>query len=152
MRSVGKLLVPALLVVIAGCEQRGPMVYVLEGSQDVQLTATASATQVKRGEQVVLHVEQRTTGQWKQIPRNELTQGQCWVYRPPVEVEPDVAHSVQWEVVPENSVEFHQEFQLDKSRVATMVASGKVTLTPITKVKCEEGRTVYGTPVEIQVE
>ena len=152
MRSVGKLLVPALLVIIAGCEQREPMVYVLDAPQTVQLTATASATKVKRGEQVVLHVEQRTTGPWKQIPRGELAQGQCWVYRPPVEVEPEVAHSVQWEVVPENSVEFHQEYQLDKSRVATMMASGKVTLTPITKVKCEEGRTVYGTPVEIEVE
>ena len=53
------------------------------------------------GESVVLHVEQRTSGNWKQVPRSELEPGQCWVYRRPVEVEPEVAHSVQWEVVPE---------------------------------------------------
>jgi len=152
MRSVPKLLVPAVLAFVAGCEQRGPMVYVLEAPQEVQLTATASTPKVKQGETVVLHVEQRATGQWKQIPRNELTPGQCWVYRPPVEVESEVAHNVQWEVIPEGAVEFHSEYQLDKSRVATMKAPGKITLTPIGKVQCEEGRAVYGTPVEIEVE
>src|SRR5688500_3535943 len=108
MRSVSMFVIPAMLA-LAGCEQRGPTVYVLEGQQEVQLNTSASAATVKQCETVVLHVEQRTTGKWKQLPRKELTPGQCWVYRPPVEVEPEVAHNVQWEVIPEGAVEFHSE-------------------------------------------
>jgi hypothetical protein len=150
MRSIPILLVPAMLALVAGCgEQHGPTVYVLDGQQSVELKASASPMKVPPGGQVVLHVERRTTGQWKKISRDELTSGQCWVYRPPVELEPEVAHSVQWEVVPENAVEFHSEYQLDQSRVATVHASGKVSLTPIDKVKCEEGRVVAGNTIEI---
>jgi len=150
MRSVTILLIPAILALIGGCgEQRGPTVYVLDGQQSVELKASASPMKVHPGGQVVLHVERRTTGQWKKISRNELAPGQCWVYRPPVEVEPEVAHSVQWEVVPENAVEFHAEYQLDQSRVATVHVSGKVSLTPLDKVKCEEGRVVAGNTIEI---
>ncbi|HEY0939598.1 MAG TPA: hypothetical protein VGE08_05840 [Steroidobacter sp.] len=151
MRFISVLAVPVVLGSLAGCEQRAPTVYVLEGEQTVELNASASPTTVKLGENVVLHVEQRTTGNWKQIPRNELKPGQCWVYRPPVEVEPEVAHSVQWEVIPEGAVQFPQEYQLNKSRVATMMVKGTVKLTPIGKVKCEEGRTVVGSTVEIEV-
>lgn len=150
MRSVTIFVVPAILALAAGCgEQRGPSVYVLEGAQSVELKAAATPMKVPPGGQVVLHVERRTTGQWKKIGRGELTPGQCWVYRPPVEVEPEVAQDVQWAVEPENAVEFHSEYQLDKTRVATVRAAGKVSLTPVSKVKCEEGRVVEGTPIEI---
>jgi hypothetical protein len=126
-------------------------VYVLESPQTVVLTASASASTVQQGETVVLHVERRTSGQWKQVSRDQLTPGQCWVYRPPVEVEPEAAHSVQWEVVPEGAVEFRTEYQLDQTRVATLTAKGKVRLTPISAVKCEEGRSVAGPSIEIEV-
>jgi hypothetical protein len=151
MRSASLLVVPVVLAAIAGCNQRGPTVYVLEGEQTVELKTTASATKVQQGETVTLHVEQRSSGNWKQIPRDQLTAGQCWVYRPPVEVEPEVAHNVVWEVIPEGAVEFHSEYQLDQSRVATMRDKGTIKLTPIGKVKCEEGRSVVGSTVEIEV-
>ena len=151
MRSVSILLLPIAFAALAGCEQRGPRVYVLESPQSTVLTASASASKVQQGETVVLHVERRTTGKWKQVTRDELAPGQCWVYRPPVEVEAEVAHTVQWEVVPEGAVEFHTEYQLDGTRVATMVAKGKVTLTPITVAKCEENRSVAGPSIEIEV-
>lgn len=151
MRFISLLAVPVVLASLAGCEQRGPTVYVLEGEQTVELKASASPSTVKVGESVVLHVEQRTTGNWKQVPRSELKPGQCWVYRPPVEVEPEVAHSVQWEVIPEDSVQFPQEYRLNQSRVAIMMVKGTIQLTPIAKVKCEEGRTVVGNTVEIEV-
>lgn len=151
MRSASLLAIPALLATLAGCEQRGPTVYVLEGEQEVQLIPSASATSVKQGETIVLHVEQRTTGNWKQIPRGELKPGQCWVYRPPAQVEPEVAHSVQWEVIPEDAVVFHTEYQMDQSRLATVRTPGKIQLTPIGKVKCEEGRAVVGSTLEIEV-
>lgn len=150
MRSVTRLFVPAILAVVAGCgEQRGPTVYVLDGQQSVELKASASLLKVPPGGQVVLHVERRTTGQWKKIGRNELTPGQCWVYRPPVELEPEVAADVQWAVEPENALEFHSEYQLDKTRIATVRAGGKISLTPLSTVKCEEGRIVEGAAIEI---
>jgi hypothetical protein len=151
MRSMSMLAIPVMLAAIAGCGQSGPTVYVLEGEQTVELKTSASATTVKQGETVVLHVEQRATGNWKKIPRSELAAGQCWVYRPPVELEPEVAHNVMWEVIPEGAVEFHAEYQMDQSRVATMRAKGIIKLTPYGKVKCEEGRTVAGSTIEIEV-
>jgi hypothetical protein len=73
------------------------------------------------------------------------------VYRPPVEVEPEVAQSLQWVVEPEGAVEFHTEYQMNQSRVATMMTKGTIKLTPVGKIQCEEGRTVEGTPLEIEV-
>jgi hypothetical protein len=151
MRSVAMLLIPVALAGLASCEQRGPLVYVLESPQSMVLTTSASTSQVQQGETVVLHVERRTSGRWKQVSRDELTPGQCWVYRPPAEVEQEVAHSVQWQVVPEGAVEFRKEYQLDQTRVATMTAKGKVKLTPISAVKCEDDRIVVGSSIEIDV-
>jgi hypothetical protein len=151
LRLVSALLFPAILAAVAGCEQRAPSVYVLESPQSIVLTVSASASKVQQGETVVLHVERRTTGKWKQVSRDQLTAGQCWVYRPPQEVEPEVAHSVQWEVDPENAVQFPAEYQLDQTRVVTMTAKGKVTLTPISPAKCEEDRRVAGPSIDIDV-
>jgi hypothetical protein len=138
MRPVSMFLIPAVLAVVAGCEQRGPFVYVLESPQTVALNASATPTKVQQGESVVLHVERRISGQ-------------CWVYRPPVEVEPEVARDIQWQVEPEGAVQFHTDYQMDRTRVATMATKGKILLTPVSTVKCEEGRSVAGTTIEIEV-
>ena len=151
MRSVSMLVIPAALALVAGCEQRGPYVYVLESPQTVVLKATASTSKVEQGGTVVLHVARHTTGKWNRVSRGDLKPGQCWVYRPPVEVEPEVAQSLQWVVEPERAVEFHTEYQMDQSRVATMMTKGTIKLTPVGKVQCEEGRSVEGTPLEIEV-
>jgi hypothetical protein len=143
-------LVAASIAIMAGCEQRGPVVYVLESPQSIALTASASASKVRQGETVVLHVERRTSGKWKQITRDQLTPGQCWVYRPPPDVEPEVAHSIQWGVVPEGAVQFHTEYQLDQTRVATVRVKGKIELTPVSTAKCEDGRSVVGPTIEIE--
>lgn len=151
MRYPSMLLVPLLFALVAGCEQRGPFVYVLESPQTVTLKATASAAKVEQGGTVVLHVERQTTGKWQRVSRGDLKPGQCWVYRPPVEVEPEVAQSVQWVVEPEGAVDFHTEYQMDQSRAATMMIKGTIKLTPVGKVTCEEGRVIEGEPVEIEV-
>ncbi|WP_293864016.1 hypothetical protein [Steroidobacter sp.] len=151
MRHVTLPLVAATVTLLAGCEQRAPSVYVLEGEQQVVLTGSASPAQVQQGEKVVLHVERRITGTWKQISRDELKPGQCWVYRPPQQVEAEVAQSLQWVVDPERSVEFHSDYQMDQTRGATMLRKGKITLIPVSPVKCEEGRSVEGAPIEIEV-
>jgi hypothetical protein len=149
--TLASLLTSVLLTLLAGCEQRAPMVYVLESPQSIELTASASPTSVQQGETVVLRVARRTSGKWKQVSRDELNAGQCWVYRPPAESEDEVAHEVQWAVVPENAVRFSTEYQMDHTRVATMMVKGTIELTPISAVKCEAERIVEGPSIRIEV-
>lgn len=151
VRSLPILLLAALLWSVAGCEQQSDLVYVLEEPQSVTLTASASTLKVQQGETIVLHVERRTSGKWKQVPLDEVRSGQCWVYRPPVESEPEVADSVQWEVVPENAVTFNREYRLDHTRIATTNVKGTIKLTPFSAVKCEADRVVQGPSILIEV-
>jgi hypothetical protein len=106
---------------------------------------------VKVGETVVLHVQRRSVGKWKQIPRDQLTSGQCWVYTPPPELEQEVAASVEWEVKPDNAVRFDTAFRMDHTRIATMMARGRITLVPLTSVRCEKDRVEPGPPIRIEV-
>ena len=151
MRSLSVLLFSAALMLVAGCEQQGPWVYVLESPQQVTLKPSASALKVQPGETIVLRVERQTAGNWKRIPRDELTRGQCWLYRPPPEHEAEVADNVKWEVVPEWAVRFNTEYRLDHTRIATMLATGKVTFTPLSAVACEADRVVEGPTIVIEV-
>lgn len=140
-----------IAVCAAGCKQQSPMVYVLDGPQDVTLTVSASATEVKAGETIVLHAKRRTVGKWQQIPRDQLTAGQCWLYTPPPEVEEEVADNLEWEVLPENAVRFDTAFRMDHTRLATMVQKGRITLRPLTAVRCEKDRVEEGRPIHIEV-
>lgn len=154
MHLMHKSLLPVFLAMIAfasGCEQQSPMVYVLESPQEVKLTASASSTAVKQGETVVLRVERRAVGKWKQIPRDQLTPGQCWLYTPPPELEPEVADNVQWEVVPDNAVEFDTTFRMDHTRRAVMKTTGRIRLTPLSPVRCEKDRLAEGPTIRIEV-
>jgi hypothetical protein len=150
MRS-SVLFVTAALACAAGCSQRQPMVYVLDGPQEVKLVSSASATQVKRGETVVLHLERRITGNWKQIPRDQLTPGQCWLYTPPPQLEQEAADNVEWVVEPEDAVRFNAEFRMDHTRIAMMMVPGQITLTPFTAVRCEKDRVEQGPAIQIEV-
>jgi hypothetical protein len=141
----------AASVFAPGCEQQQPMVYVLDGQQEVTLTPSASATTVKVGETVVLHAQRRTVGKWKQIPRDQLTPGQCWLYTQPPEQEQEVAGSIDWEIQPENAVRFDNAVRMDQTRIATMVVRGRVTLRPLTTVRCEKDRIEEGPPLRFEV-
>ena len=141
----------AAVMLASGCEQQQPMVYVLEGQQQVTLTASASAKTVKVGETVVLHAQRRTVGKWKQIPRDQLTPGQCWLYTAPPELEQEVAASIDWEMLPENAVRFDNAVRMDQTRIATMMVRGRVTLRPLTTVRCEKDRIEEGDPIRFEV-
>lgn len=141
----------AAVLLVSGCEQQQPMVYVLEGPQEVTLTASASATTLKVGETVVLHAQRRAVGKWKQIPRDQLTPGQCWLYTAPPELEQEVAASIDWEVLPENAVRFENAVRMDQTRIATMMVRGRVTLRPLTTVRCEKDRIEEGSPIRFEV-
>jgi hypothetical protein len=145
------LLVTAQLVVVAGCEQRAPLVYVLESPQAITLTPSASPLSVRQGETVALSVKRRISGKWKQIPRDQLSAGQCWVYQPPAHSEDEVADSVEWKIVPENAVRLNTEYRMDHTKIATMMGKGTIQLTPISAVKCEPDRVVEGPSIQIEV-
>ena len=152
MQLIRSALIIALVSAFAiGCKQQSPMVYVLDGPQKVTLTVSASATEVKAGETVVLHAQRRSVGKWKQIPRDQLTQGQCWLYTPPPELEEEVADNLEWEVNPENAVQFDTTFRMDHTRPVTMQMKGRVTLRPFTAVRCEKDRVEEGPAIRIQV-
>jgi hypothetical protein len=139
------------LVLTAGCKGQEPMVYVLASEQQVTLTPSASATKVKRGEQIQLRVQRRSVGQWKQVPRDQLTRGQCWLYTKPPELEEEVADNVEWQVAPELAVQFDTAFRMDHKRIATMVRTGTIVLTPLSAVRCEKDRVVEGPALKIEV-
>jgi hypothetical protein len=126
----------------AGCKGQEPMVYVLASEQQVTLTPSASATKVKRGEQVQLHLQRRSVGQWKQIRRD---------YTQPPELEPEVADNVEWQVSPELAVQFDATFRMDHTRIATMMRTGTIVLTPLSAVRCEKDRVVEGPALRIEV-
>lgn len=151
MRNGPFIFLCAALPLTSGCEQRSPMVYVLASEQKVSLTPSASATKVRQGEQVVLRVQRHAKGLWKQIPRDQLTRGQCWLYVPPPELEPEVADKVEWEVIPDRGIQFDATFRMDHTRIAVMAAAGTYKLTPYSTVACEKDRVVPGKTIEIQV-
>ena len=151
MQLIRSALTIVLVSVIAvGCKQQSPMVYVLDGPQEVTLKASASATEVPVGETIVLHAQRRSVGKWKQIPRDQLTQGQCWLYTQPPELEEEVADNLEWQVEPENAVRFDTTFRMDHTRPATVLIKGRITLRPLTAVRCEKDRVEEGDPIHIQ--
>jgi hypothetical protein len=81
LKAIGSLL--TMLIAVAGCGKTSKVVYVLEEPQNVTLVPSVSATQVQRGGTVILSLERRIEGRWKQVPLESVAAGQCWVYRPP---------------------------------------------------------------------
>ena len=140
----------AWLLSAAGCEQKAKLVYVPEGPQTLTLISSASTSSVQQGQTVVLSVERKLSGNWKQVPLTEV-RGQCWLHRPPPSSEPQVADNVQWAADPENSVTFNTEYRFDHTRIATMNMKGTVTLTPASTVPCEPDRLVQGPSIQIEV-
>jgi hypothetical protein len=149
-RALTALCGSALLISVAGCEQKPKLVYVPVGPQTVTLVSSASTTRVQQGSTVVLSVQRQLSGNWQQVPLSEV-RGQCWLHRPPPSSEPEVADNVQWAVDPENSVTFNTEYRFDHTRIATMNMKGTVTLTPASTVACEPDRLVQGSPILIEV-
>src|SRR5688572_16029961 len=71
-RALSALCSSALLISVAGCEQKPKLVYVPEGPQTVTLVSSASATSVQQGGTVVLSVQRQLSGNWKQVPLSEV--------------------------------------------------------------------------------
>ncbi len=139
------------VALVSGCSKEPEFVYVVEAPQAVSLAASASSTSVSAEESVVLFVQRRTSGVWKQIPNKSRTPDQCWMQRPPPEFENEVADNVRWTVQPEGVARFNTDFRANHTRQVTFSQAGVFTLTPSTAVWCEAGRSVAAQPVRIEV-
>ena len=62
-----------------------------------------------------------------------------------------MADNLEWEVLPEDSVRFDTTFRMDHTRIATMMRKGRITLRPLTAVRCEKDRVEEGRPIHIEV-
>ena len=100
---------------------------------------------------MALSVKRRTSGKSETESRDQLSAGQCWVYQPPAEAEAEVADNVEWKIVPENAVRLNTEYRMDHTKIATMMGTGAIQLTPISAVKCEPDRVVEGPSIQIEV-
>jgi hypothetical protein len=48
-------------------------------------------------------------------------------------------------------VRFDTTFRMDHTRIATMMRKGRITLRPLTAVRCEKDRVEEGRPIHIEV-
>ena len=51
----------------------------------------------------------------------------------------------------ENAVRFDNAVRMDQTRIATMMVRGRVTLRPLTTVRCEKDRIEEGDPIRFEV-
>jgi hypothetical protein len=126
-------------------------VYVLDAPQSVELTASASANNVKAGVPFVLHATRRTQGLWTRIESKNLKPDQCWMALIPPTREPEVADNVRWHASPSPGVKFNTDIRPNRTREVTVASPGMYTFTASYEPWCEPGRTVTATPVTVVV-
>jgi len=107
-----------LLATMTGCSDVPPVVFV-PGSTFRESLFVASESGLRAsvavGEPLILHAE-RISGPWRQISRDSLPAGACWLRSAPPEYEPNVAANVRWEVAPDGSATFNVSPRDDGTR------------------------------------
>jgi hypothetical protein len=139
------------VVVLSACQGEPGLVYVPSTEPEVELVVRASATEVSVGEPVVLYAERRTGGEWKQVERRELADGQRWLSRPPPTQEPEVAGNLRWEVLPPASARFNTAFRADHTREVVFLEAGTFILESSSIIWCRPGKVARGQPIKIVV-
>ena len=143
-------MLPALASLLAACEGEPRLVYVPASEPQVELLVSASATAVSVGEPVILRAERSSRGQWKQVERRSLADGQCWLGRPPPEREPEVSDNVHWRAFPAEHARFNTLYREDRTREVVFLAPGAFTLESSTDIWCRPGK-ASGKPIRIAV-
>lgn len=139
-----------IAVALAACEGEPRLVYVPATEPEVALLVSASATEVAVGEAVVLRAERSSRGEWKQVERRSLADGQCWLGRPPPQREPEVSDNVHWQAFPPQHARFNTLYREDRTREVVFHAPGAFTLESSTEVWCRPGK-AKGKPIRIVV-
>ena len=143
-----RALLPYVLAA-SGCQDDPQVVYVPAAPPRVELLVSASATEVAIGAPVVLRAERRYRGEWKQVERASLRDGQCWLGRPPPEREPEVADNLRWQASPDGPARFNVVYRQDRTREVTFSEPGTFILRASSTVYC--GDDVDARPITIKV-
>lgn len=143
-----RALLPVVFAV-AGCQDEPRFVYVPASPPVVELLVSASATEVAVGAPIVLRAERRYRGEWRQVERASLRDGQCWLGRPPPEREPEVADNLHWQASPEGAAHFNVVYRQDRTREVTFSQAGTFLLHSTSVVYC--GDKVDARPITIVV-
>jgi hypothetical protein len=138
-----------LLVAAAACQDEPRLVYVPVSPPQVELLVSASATEVAANVPVVLRAERRYRGEWRQVERASLRDGQCWLGRPPPEREPEVADNLRWLASPDGSARFNVVYRTDRTREVVFEKPGSYVLQATSVVYC--GDDVTARPMTISV-
>ena len=142
-------LLPSTLLCVSACEKEPRLVYVPASPLEVELLVSASATEVTVGVPLVLHAERYYRGQWTEVERTSLPEGQCWLGRPPPQREPEVADNLDWKSSPNDPARFNVVYRQDRTREVVFSKPGKYVLNATSAVYC--GSPVRAKPITISV-
>jgi hypothetical protein len=104
--------------------------YTIEAS-----TGKGLAPEVRVGEPLTLHAN-RSSGPWVEVVRPSLPTDACWIGRPPLHEEPEVADNLRWVVEPEGRATFNLGLTKDHTRVVRFAAPGRYALHAISSMWC----------------
>lgn len=141
----------AIAPLVSACGRDASVVYVPGGSFEEELFLTTSrgqAPRVRVGEPLVLHA-QRRSGPWFPVPQRDVEEGQCSLTTLPPQLEPEVAASVRWIVVPEGHATFDVGLREDGTREVRFDAPGLYLLTAESGSWCREP--FYGDTLRVEV-
>jgi len=144
-----KALLPLAVLGAAACQDQPRLVYVPVTPPQVELLVSASAAEVAVGTPIVLRAERRYRGEWKQVERASLSDGQCWLGRPPPEREPEVADNLHWRASPDGPARFNVVYREDRTREVIFSAAGSFVLQASSTVYC--GEKVDAKPISVKV-
>jgi hypothetical protein len=140
-----------LLAPLTACDSGPRNVYVPVAPPQVELDVSASPPEARVGEPVKLHVVRHYRGAWKQVARQSLKEGQCWLQHPPPAAEKEVADNVQWIPFPPEGVSFNSGFRRDHVREAIFSRPGVYVLQPRSSVWCGSGNPTIGPSLKVVV-
>ena len=121
---------------LCACSGERDLVYVPVDAPQAEVTVRASSAEVGVGEVVVLHAQRRYRAEWKQVPRHTLTPAQCWMQRPPPDLEPEVADNLRWQVSVPSAATFNTAPRPDRAREVVFSAPGEYVLNASSAVWC----------------
>ena len=99
----------------------------------------------------MLHAERYYRAEWQPVERASLSEGQCWVGRPPPQREAEVADNLEWQSSPEEPARFNVVYREDRTREVVFSKAGTYVLTATSVVYCASPDRVRGKPVTITV-
>ena len=98
-------------------------------------TAKGREPEVRVGEPLTLHAR-RSSGPWVEVARRNLPTDACWIARPPLPDEPEVADNLRWVVEPEGRATFNLGLNEDHTRVVRFTEPGRYALHAISSMWC----------------